>query len=710
MEKQPGPSTAFWQLLVRMEQDAATPWLALRNSIGVSLPLIAGASMGFLASSLPMCTGAMIVSFSDSSDPYYLRARRMLAASVLVACSVFIGAWLGSHFTFAVILAAGWAFAAGMLISLSPEAGDLGVVGLVILVVFFATPLPIEKAFYAGLLAFAGGLLQMALSLSPWPLRRFEPERRILRELYLELSTTAATPATGVVDASAAPPASARITQAQIALAPLVRARSVEAERHLSLLNQAERMRLSLLTLRRLRARMRRESPLDPVPPLLDRYFGIYCIMLQSIADSLQNMRPPAEASTGLLQLEELSEELRAGKGMAVDARIEMDALTGQMRAAADLASSATPSGETAFLKREAQRPWNLRLIGVFATLRANVSLRSAICRHAIRLSVCIAIAEAAGRGFNLSRAYWLPMTVAIVLKPDFATTFTRGVLRLAGTLAGLAAATLLYYVLPMPVPAQIALVGLSMFAMRRFGPANYGIFVAGVSSLIVFLFALSGFHPKDVVAARAGNTLLGGAIALAAYWLWPTWERTQSPELLAQLLDGYRVYFRVVRERFLQPDGVAAADLNEPRLASRLARSNLQASMDKLIAEPGASSRSLAALNSILAASHRLAHALMALEASLYSGSQAVQREPFIAFANDVESTLFYLSGVLRGSTITAMKFPDLREAHRALRYPAHPSAGLSQLVIVETDRITNSLNTIASGVFNWVEQAPLR
>lgn len=703
MEKQPGPWTAFWQLLVRMEQDATTPWLALRNSIGVSLPLIAGAYMGVLSASLSMCTGAMIVSFSDSSDPYYLRAQRMLAASFLVAGSVFIGSWLGSNFTFAVMLAAAWAFAAGMLISLSPAAGDLGTVSLVILVVFSASPLPIEKAFYAGLLAFAGGLLQMALSLSPWPLRRFEPERRILRELYLELSTTAATPATGIIDASAAPPASGQMTQAQIALAPLTRAMAIESERYLLLLNQAERMRLSLLTLRRLRSRMRREDPQDPGPPLLDRFFGIYSLMLVAIGESLQNLRPVADAAVGLLQLEELAEEMRAGKGMAVDARFQMDALTGQMRAAADLASSATPSGEAAFQRREAQQPWNLRLIGVFATLWANVSLHSAICRHAIRLSVCVAIAEAAGRGFGLSRAYWLPMTVAIVLKPDFASTFTRGLLRLFGTFAGLAIATLLFYVLPMPVSAQIALVAASMFAMRWFGPANYGIFVAGVSSLIVFLFALSGFPPKDVVAARAVNTLAGGVIALAAYWLWPTWERTQSPEMLAQVLDCYRLYFRVVRDRFLQPEGVAASDLDEPRLASRLARSNMQASMEKLMAEPGASTRSIASLNSILAASHRLAHALMALEAGLNSGPQAVQRKAFTDFANDVEATLFYLAGALRGSTISAADLPDLREAHHSLRYPAQSSPAPSQLVIVETDRITNSLNTIGVEMFKW-------
>jgi uncharacterized membrane protein YccC len=39
-------------------------------------------------------------------------------------------------------------------------------------------------------------------------------------------------------------------------------------------------------------------------------------------------------------------------------------------------------------------------------------------------------------------------MTVAIVLKPDFASTFSRGALRLGGTFGGLVFATALFHLL----------------------------------------------------------------------------------------------------------------------------------------------------------------------------------------------------------------------------------------------------------------------
>jgi len=98
-------------------------------------------------------------------------------------------------------------------------------------------------------------------------------------------------------------------------------------------------------------------------------------------------------------------------------------------------------------------------------------------------------------------------------------------------------------------------------------------------------------------MAARALNTTAGGAIALLAYWLWPTWERTQVPDALARMLDAYREYFHLVRESYTAPEKSFAHELDRVRLAGRLARSNLEASVDRLLAEPGTSPETVKAL-----------------------------------------------------------------------------------------------------------------
>ena len=66
--------------------------------------------------------------------------------------------------------------------------------------------------------------------------------------------------------------------------------------------------------------------------------------------------------------------------------------------------------------------------------------------------------------------------------------------------------------------------------------------------------------------------------------------------------------------------------------------------------------------------------------------------------FADGVELALSYLAAVLRGSGMERHALPDLREEHHEL---ARTGDGL---VVVETDRITNSLNTLGEQVFRWV------
>ena len=699
---------ALWQLITRIQRDKIAPALGLRNSIGVALPLAVGVATGRIPMGLAISTGALNASLSDSSEPYRVRGWRMLAASGLVGCAVAIGELCGHNHVLAVAVTTGWAFAAGLLVALSSTAADLGVVTLVTLTVYAAVPAPPERALLAGLLALGGGLFQTALSIALWPVRRYAPEQRVIGDLYLELARSAAAP----IQALMAPPASSESTTAQQSLATLGRDHSIEGERYRALLSQAERIRLSLMMLSRLRIRIGRESEGSRPSSILDQYFEIALRLLESIGNTLRASEPVSSAAGCLRQLEELAESLRNPAGdasspmtvMVLDALHQMDALTGQLRAATDLTAHMTPRGLEAFEQRESRQPWSLRLIGTFAILRANLSFESTACRHAIRLAVCVALGDALSRSLGFGRYYWMPMTVAIVLKPDFGSTFSRGVLRLAGTFVGLALATVLFQLLPPGMGLDVALVFAFMFVLRCFGGANYGIVVVAITGLVVALFALTGTAPAALIAARGLNTALGGTIALLAYWLWPTWERSRVPEALAKLLDAYRDYFHAIRLSYIHTDQSFEQELDRARLSARLARSNLEASADRLIAEPKTTQQMIGVVSGILANSHRLVHALMALEAGLSRSGTVAAREKFPPFANDVEMTLYYLAAVLRGSPLTKADLPDLREAHRALVQSGDPLLERYALVNVETDRLTNALNTLSEETLRWI------
>ena len=134
---EPRPGSAFWRTVKKIDKSKINDrWMALRNSLAVAVPLAIGIAMGNPLGAAAVATGALNVSFSDGRDPYYQRARRMLTWSVLGALAVFVGSLSGNNEAAAILVAACWAFLAGMLIALGTRAGDLGLNTLVALVVF----------------------------------------------------------------------------------------------------------------------------------------------------------------------------------------------------------------------------------------------------------------------------------------------------------------------------------------------------------------------------------------------------------------------------------------------------------------------------------------------------------------------------------------------------------------------------------------------
>jgi uncharacterized membrane protein YccC len=703
---------SFWRGILHVDTAKMQPWIAVRNAGGVAAPLIVGVLIGMPLGGLAVASGALNVSYSDGSDPYEQRAKRMLAASALCAIAVMAGGLAGHHNLAAILLTTGWAFGSGMAVALGSAGESLGVISLVVLIIYSAQSLTPARTLQAGGLAFAGGLIQMLLSLALWPVRAFEPERCALANLYRQLAHAAASPA----ELMKGPPAIEASTQAQAALAARATDHSIDSERFLSLLNQAERIRLGLFTLGRLLRRMRRQKFGFAPAEMVDTFLEAASHVMAAIAQALAQGTPLQLDETILNDMRHATEFLRVESdqnspaertflaAVVRDARHQIDALAGQLRAAQQLAADVSPSGSQATRERDRKLPWRMRFTGNLARVTANLSLQSAACRHAIRLAVGVALAEAISRSLETPRAYWLPMTTVIVLKPEFTVTFTRGLLRIAGTIAGLLLATAMFHVLPSGKFVEIVLIAAFVFVLRWAGPANYGIFGVAVSALVVLLIAFTGVAPNQVIWPRGENTIVGGRLALVIYAVWPTWERTRVGETMERLVDAYRGYFSaLVGELSRDAEEVSTATLDKERLAGRLARTNAVASVERMRAEPGTRPEQVALLTGMLASSHRFGHAVMSIEAGVMLPEHPRVRPEFHTFAEDVIATLAGISALLRSTTRPVHKWPDLREDYRRLLESPGSTSEQYALTNVEADRITNSLNTLREQAEAW-------
>jgi hypothetical protein len=97
--------------------------------------------------------------------------------------------------------------------------------------------------------------------------------------------------------------------------------------------------------------------------------------------------------------------------------------------------------------------------------------------------------------------------------------------------------------------------------------------------------------------------------------------------------------------------------------------------------------------------------HAMIGLEAGVLQAPVSQPSDAFAKFTKDVEFTLYFLSAALRGSTAAADTLPKLREDHRRLMESRKALSPTDQFVVIESDRITVSLNTLREQVMKSLQ-----
>ncbi|HST28330.1 MAG TPA: FUSC family protein, partial [Rudaea sp.] len=632
--------------------------------------------------------GALNTMFSDQPGPYRLRLRRMLIAAAAAGVSAFAGYTLGGNSVVITLAALAWGIAGGLLVALGPDAGRVGLTSMILLVVTSADPRTPTAALGPALLIFSGGVLLMLFAIAAWPWQRYRPERMALAQVCRQLADSARQRD----DTTQAPPVTQALTDMETLLHGRDRARGVAMDSFRVLAELIERIRLELLALGALHA----SAEACESAATLVRLREYAARTLVAIANALEAGAPALTATAALEGFDAAQDALdRSGisDNFHLVAIAHARALGGQLRAAVRNADSAGSRGELRLAAREAALPRDLRPRNPLAILRANLHLSSVAFRHALRCGACLAIAVAGERIAGIGHGYWIPMTCAIVLKPDFAGTFRIGLLRVAGTLVGLLLATALVHVAFGSEWARIVLLAVLCFGFRQLTTMHYGLGVMLLTALIVVLLSFEGISPAETMNARALGTSLGSALALAAYALWPTWEHGRVRGALADLLDAYRQYFLAVAGDDLR----VRADV---RALSRRARTNAQASLDRLRGEPRRR-HLVATAEGIFANANRFLRAAMALEAMRQSAAPLSDRHAVETFAANVNDVMNLLARALRGGKTPAIG-NVLREAQSRLRDALRAPAPDNDSVLVAawidaSDRIADSIDTLA-------------
>lgn len=573
------PVAPDWFVQVVAPKRAPVPWAnMIRTAASVTAPLAAGVALGQGALGGFAAMGALLGSFGDAGGPFTRRLRRVLLGVAGGLLGLLLGRVLLTSGLWAIAIAGGVAVLSAVLSSLSTELSFAGLQLLVYLAVSTgpvrAVPLPLLAGLF---LVGAGWALVLSLVQT-----RVVPEvdrpqlavATVLEELIALLR----------VMASDAPPDSREDEVARgrrrvgIAVGraydAVANARAFSAGRRRDL-RRLNAVLSAVSNVTAVAVASARTDPVEPASAIPD---------LEVLRDSIASGRPAAALPT-LPTAEQAAENPTASALARAVAHLNRSS-DGLVRPAA------LPTVTAAIaLGRVPPSPSGVRSRGrsgwVGSVTDALAGRKTWV--FAARLAITLMMAEALVQLLPLPRSYWVLLTVAVVLKPDFGSVFARGVQRTLGTLIGVLIGAAVIALVPHG-PWLLLPVACFSLLFPLGASRNYGTLSTFITPLVLILIDFAGGGVDGIAADRLLDTVLGAATVLVVgYLLWPgTWR----PKLGRQIADSIEAIAEYADVAF---SGGTSSVIGPVRRRAFGALSDVRSDLQSLLAEPTRQARAAA-------------------------------------------------------------------------------------------------------------------
>jgi len=221
-----------------------------------------------------------------------------------------------------------------------------------------------------------------------------------------------------------------------------------------------------------------------------------------------------------------------------------------------------------------------------------------------IRLMLCMGVAAVISEVFPLQRSYWVVLTVAIILKPDYGSVFARALQRGIGTIVGAVLGAAILAVVPYG-PWLLLPFGILAALLPDAKARNFGLTATYLTPFVVLLIDLLNPGGWRLAGDRLVDTVLASAIVLLiGYAPWPSAWSAHLPGQFASTLRAVAAYMdeALVSAWDSSPQPIASplttTPATTPAPGSRLRRhasralSDLRAEYQRTMSEPPAVSR----------------------------------------------------------------------------------------------------------------------
>ncbi|MET8630148.1 FUSC family protein [Kitasatospora sp. NPDC004669] len=565
---------------LHLDRTLTNPKRALRGAIAVALVLFPTLALAGPQLATSAAMGAFIAGTATFQRSFRPRPSLAVAAGIGLGTSTFIGYLaISVPGLFPVVLAV-WALLAGLAWAVGVTAGVVAATTVSVMLVVVQLPVSVPTALGHGLLCAAGGAVQ-ALLIALWPIDSWRAQRDALADAY----TSLADHARRLREDPAAPADPEPLMTARHAseLTPW-QERHRPADLH-GLRGLAEQMRPVLTAIADHRVGAPAEGPeLDRARELLAAAAEVLDALAQAIRTGDPLHLPRSAPSLTLTPRAE--EPMLHGPARAAATRLT--SLLGQAVDVLDHTSPDALGTPVTGVGGALSRPSLFGMAApVLSAVRHQFRPGSTVLRHAVRLATVVTVADLVGRLAGFHHGYWAALTAAMVIRPDFAQTFSRGVARLAGTVVGVALTTVTVQVLNPGAWLSAALAVLCICGAYLTNRTGYALMTACVSGYVVFLLGLQPGNSFATAVERVGLTLIGGVVALLTYALFPSWESARLGERLAEWIATAGRYGAAVLAVYGDPAGHGDREVRTALLDSREARSEFLQAMQRAEVEP---------------------------------------------------------------------------------------------------------------------------
>lgn len=275
--------------------------------------------------------------------------------------------------------------------------------------------------------------------------------------------------------------------------------------------------------------------------------------------------------------------------------------------------------------------------------LTQNLSLKSKMFRHSLRLTIAIVFTFLLGYTLEIQNAYWIMLTVIVIMRPNYGLTKERSKDRVLGTIIGAIIAFCIVLLtqneIVYAVLAFISLV-LSFSLIQQ----NYKSAAAFVTISIIFLYSFINPNAFEVIQYRILDTVIGAIIAVVAnYIILPTWEADNLRQIVLNALKMNKKYLLAAQVLYENPKA-QKMDYNLARKDAFLAVSNLNASFQRLTQDPKSKQREFQLIYEIVTINQTMISAIAAI------GNFIINHKTTPA-SEDFKKLIYTISGNLQSS-----------------------------------------------------------